>query len=167
MRIKPSLIKKTCLLFGLIFGTISSIYAQDGCKDELIKRINQRLSVDLNVFPDSTKIWTFALKIVITKIEDSTRVTAITTKHRIGQSLNASFAALRSIDYSCIMEGKKQRELVIPFCIVIYGSEIGGRMLSLDHISQDIERLFDNTDNKGRVIYHNPYIIHADKRVYD
>ena len=146
---------------------MSSAYAQDSCQDRLIKDIDQRLNVDLNVFPDSTKLWTFALKITIETVGDSTRVTAFDTNHKMGQSIESSFAALKKLNYKCIMGTEKQKILVIPFCIVIYNSGNQKRTLSMTTIGPDIERLFSGLDDKRKVIYRNPYIIHADKKVYD
>ena len=164
-------IRKVSITIALLMVTISSSIAQDSCRVRLFKELNKAIAVDLKVFPDSTKLWTFALEINLENRGDSTKITSFKTNHPIGHAVNASFAALKKLNFTCIMDGKKRRALIIPFCIVIYGSQDENRkLLSLNSISQDLQRLFNNsedTNDKLGILYRTPYIIHADKKVYD
>lgn len=140
----------------------------------LFDKIASGFNSDITKLPDSLAFYTFAIELHIKKLGDSTNIKSIMLNDSIGYLINKGYDYLRDLNFSAVMDGKKEATIILPVSLIVYNNnnpKIREQQLSFENLTHHIHKLFNydalkKTINK-RYIYLEPLMIYANKAVFD
>lgn len=167
--------KKQFIFYILLFLS-SYLSAQTISYDTPITKLQRSLVFKLQTkqLKDSIAFYSFAFKVDVNLVKDSTQITSVTVNDSIAYTVYSNFDFLKEINYASFISAGKRATIIIPVGIIVVNHDFlpsDARQMKIEGLTKNLNKLFDynelNNDQIPKYIFLAPCIISTNKAIYD